>query len=105
MDLLKIRHLAAEKGSNSVIPLSDVSGSSRHLDEMSLEPLGQCSLLCFCSKFPLENTPKGVRITTTLSAFGVLSYNKYDTHLLNCTPFPSEHFNSTWYPALRAHIA
>ena len=73
-DLLKMRHLAAERGSISLVSAFDESDSLVILlHEMSLEPLNRCcSWFGFWSKLWVAKTPSGVCITKTLSAFGAL---------------------------------
>lgn len=73
-DLLKMRHLAAERGSISLVSVFDESDSLVILlHKMSLEPLNCCcSWFGFWSKFRVAKTPSGVCITKTLSAFGAL---------------------------------
>lgn len=57
-DLLKARHLAEERGSNSLISDVGDSGSSVFFNEASLEPLKHPCW--FGSKLLAEKTPAGV---------------------------------------------
>jgi len=67
-NLLKIRHLAAENGSSSVVSSGGISSSFARLDEISLDP----AFFLFWRRLLAENTPRGVCIIKTVSGFGAL---------------------------------
>lgn len=67
-DLLKIRHLAAENGSNSSVSTVGICWSSILLDEINLEP----DFFLFWMRLLVEKTPRGVWMIKTVSGFGAL---------------------------------